>query len=190
MSSPAGLVNPNACHTHHVVGQKFQSAGYSDWTMTHAFFADMGGFVLRSPDFPPFPLDAEQLYYLISEDFLAYPEIDRALIDDKNKADGLARYARDPRINWLHLSNPLARLITVWQVLWFSVTCIGRLVQHIGLTTLELTTLGFILLMLATSFCWRHKPSGVTQPFFLETSTNVFDIRSKVSLEYPLQSDR
>jgi hypothetical protein len=61
--------------------------------MTHAFFADMGGFVLRSPDFPPFPLDAEQLYYLISNDYLEYPKLDKAIIDDKNKADGLARYA-------------------------------------------------------------------------------------------------
>jgi len=62
------------------------------------------------------------------------------------------------------------------------VTCVGRVAQHIDLTTLELTTLGFIFLMLATSFVWRHKPSGVTQPLFLDTSADVFDIRSKASL--------
>lgn len=65
--------------------------------MTHAFFADMGGFVLRSPNFPPFPLDAEQLYYLVSKGYLAYPHIDKAVIDDKNKSDGLARYATTDR---------------------------------------------------------------------------------------------
>lgn len=61
--------------------------------MTHAFYADMGGFLLRSPDFPPFLVDAKQLYYLISLDYLEYPKLDKAIIDDRNKADGLARYA-------------------------------------------------------------------------------------------------
>jgi len=59
--------------------------------MTHAFFADMGGFVLASPDFPDFPLDAEQLHYLISKGYLEHPNTDKELINDKNKADGLAR---------------------------------------------------------------------------------------------------
>ena len=59
--------------------------------MTHAFFADMGGFVLQTPGWKPFPLDAEQLYYMVSQGYLAYPEIDKAAIDDKDKADGVAR---------------------------------------------------------------------------------------------------
>jgi hypothetical protein len=61
--------------------------------MTHAFFADMGGFVLQTPGWKSFPLDAEQLHYVVSRGYLAYPEIDKAAIDDKDKADGVARYA-------------------------------------------------------------------------------------------------
>lgn len=71
---------------------KFKSAGYGGWTIRHAFFADMGGFVLKSPDFPTFPLDAEQIYYLILKGYLDIPNVERGVIDDKNKADGLARY--------------------------------------------------------------------------------------------------
>jgi hypothetical protein len=51
----------------------------------------MGGFVLESPEFPRFPLDAEQLYYLVSKGYLPYPDVDIEIIKDKNKSDRLAR---------------------------------------------------------------------------------------------------
>jgi hypothetical protein len=78
--------------------QVFHAGGYSSWTMTHAFFADMGGFVLKTPDWKPFPLDSEQLYYMVSQGYLKYPEIDKEAIDDKDKADGVARYATNTLI--------------------------------------------------------------------------------------------
>lgn len=61
------------------------------WTLTHAFFADMGGFVLETPDFEPFPLNSEQLLYLVSRGYIPCPELKKSEIDDKNKSDGLAR---------------------------------------------------------------------------------------------------
>jgi hypothetical protein len=30
--------------------QKFHAAGYKDWTIKHAFFADMGGFLIEPPE--------------------------------------------------------------------------------------------------------------------------------------------
>lgn len=72
--------------------QRFKFAGYGGWTIRHAFFADMGGFVLKSPDFPTFPLDAEQLYYLVLKGHLQYPHVEKAEIDEKNKSNGLSRY--------------------------------------------------------------------------------------------------
>jgi len=59
--------------------------------MTHSFFADMGGFILRSPDQCDFPLDAEQLFFLVSKGYVLYPDISREEIEDRNKYDGLAR---------------------------------------------------------------------------------------------------
>ena len=59
--------------------------------MKHAFFADMGGFLLQTTDEVPFPIDAKQLYYLLANDYLEYPSIDLVEIDDKNKTDGFAR---------------------------------------------------------------------------------------------------
>jgi hypothetical protein len=75
--------------------QVFHAGDYFSWTMTHAFFADMGGFILQTPDWKPFPLDAEQLYYMVSQGYLKYPEVDKEAIDDKDKADGVARYATE-----------------------------------------------------------------------------------------------
>ena len=60
--------------------------------MKHAFYADMGGFHLETPDAGTFPVDANQLHYLISKGYVDYPiglELD---IEDRNKRDGLARY--------------------------------------------------------------------------------------------------
>ena len=52
----------------------------------------MGGFHLETPDAGTFPVDANQLHYLISKGYVDYPiglELD---IEDRNKRDGLARY--------------------------------------------------------------------------------------------------
>jgi hypothetical protein len=73
--------------------------------MTHAFFADMGGFILQTPSWKPFPLDAAQLYYMVSQGYLKYPEIDKAAIDDKDKADGVARYATEILISWTTIQD-------------------------------------------------------------------------------------
>jgi len=60
--------------------------------LTHAFYADMGGFHLRTDDLErPIALNAEQLFYLVNMGYIEYPKIDKEEIDDKNKTDGLAR---------------------------------------------------------------------------------------------------
>ena len=63
--------------------------------MKHAYLADMGGFVLHSPDYKPFPLDAEKLFYLVDHNDVGFPSITVDGIDDKNKADGFSRYVRE-----------------------------------------------------------------------------------------------
>jgi len=73
--------------------QKFKAAGHANWTLTHAFFADMGGFVLEAPDLAfPIPLDSDQLLYLIQHDHVEAPRTPIEDIKDKSKTDRLARY--------------------------------------------------------------------------------------------------
>ena len=53
--------------------------------MTHAFFADMGGFLVQAPDSPEFPLDAEQLYYLVTKKLIEYPSLTRKRLRTRTK---------------------------------------------------------------------------------------------------------
>lgn len=141
--------------------KKFSHAGYEDWTMTHAFFADMGGFLLESPGSETFPIDAEQLFCLVKDGYIAYPDLDVKDIKDKSKSDGLAR------------------MIAIIQAAWFATDCIIRIAQHLFLTTLEVTSLSFILIFFATSFCWHHKPKDITRAMIINTKTHIAIIRSR-----------
>lgn len=61
--------------------------------MTHAFFADMGGFRLDAPGLEKsIPIDGEQLVYLVKHKFLEYPNVTKGDIEDRDKADVMSRY--------------------------------------------------------------------------------------------------
>ncbi|PYI31322.1 hypothetical protein BP00DRAFT_396510 [Aspergillus indologenus CBS 114.80] len=126
-----------------------------EWTYRHAFFVDMGGIHLRSPDFPKgFPIDAQQLYYLLSHDYIDMPDMGQMAIEERNSAD------------------TLSRLIAVSQAFWFLVSTFERFRLDISVTTLELTTVAFSLMMLATSITWFHKPS-ISRPRHISTKNDI-----------------
>ena len=137
----------------------FAKSGYPQWTMRHAFLADMGGFVLHSPDFPPFPVDGQQLLYLIQKKYVEYPQqVDSEYIWDKNKAD------------------VVARAITLVQVAWFSIECVGRAIQRLNISTLELLTITFIFCTMPSVILWNHKPLDIQTPIPIQTDTRIADI--------------
>lgn len=55
--------------------------------------------MLETPDHPAFPVDAKQLLYLITNGYITQPTISKADIEDRNKADGLARFDDPVSIN-------------------------------------------------------------------------------------------
>ena len=71
---------------------RFREAGFNDWTMTHAFFVNMGGHVIEIPGSEAFPVNSDQLLYLIAHGYIECPTTEKADIDDRNKSDTLARY--------------------------------------------------------------------------------------------------
>ncbi|KAI2880141.1 hypothetical protein CBS76997_9932 [Aspergillus niger] len=139
------------------------------WTLTHAFYADMGGFLVDGPGTErPFPVNAKQLRFLIEKGYVKYPMIDEDDINDRNKSDAFSR------------------VIAVCQALWLLVNCAMRVAQGLALTTLELTTISFVVVFLVTSFCWRFKPSDISSTLTLHSNTN-FDIMRKQHCPYPSQ---
>ncbi|KAK1964108.1 hypothetical protein LY78DRAFT_640180 [Colletotrichum sublineola] len=123
------------------------------WTYTDALFVDMGGIHLKTPDFPDgFPINAEQLHYIVKHGFVEFPDMDSMDISERNTVD------------------TLSRMITVWQALWFFITEMDRVRNGLPITPLELTALSFTFAMFATSICWYLKPS-IAYPRFIETKS-------------------
>lgn len=124
------------------------------WTYKQAFFVDMGGIFLKSPDFPEgFPIDAEQLHYLVKHGFVEFPDMESMDIAERNTVD------------------TLSRLITLWQALWFFITEMDRVRNGLPITALELTALSFTFAMVATFICWYPKPA-ISYPRYIETKVS------------------
>ncbi|KAF6829666.1 hypothetical protein CMUS01_08052 [Colletotrichum musicola] len=124
----------------------------------------MGGFVLEAADLKhPIPVDAKQMFYLVQRGFIDFPNVTVDDIKDRNRADGLARF------------------ITVGQATWFVANRIARAVQGVHVTAIELTTLSFVVVTLATSYLWYHKPADVSSPIKLRCKFPISEILEKAS---------
>ncbi|KAL9618505.1 MAG: hypothetical protein Q9160_006761 [Pyrenula sp. 1 TL-2023] len=133
----------------------FSKAGYKSWTVRHGFFADMGGFELRSADFVPFRITSRHLYYLVSKGYIQYPNISLDDIRDKSKQDNIAK------------------VIATLQVSYLILQCIGRAVQHLAITTLELFCLAIVVTSIPTTWCWLHKPNDIGCPIVISTDVSI-----------------
>ncbi|KAK6529719.1 hypothetical protein TWF281_008882 [Arthrobotrys megalospora] len=139
--------------------KRFHKQGHTGWTLRHAFFADMGGFVLVAEDFVrPFPATGLQLNWLIEHGYLDYPETTTREIEDKSKQD------------------TIAKVITCLQIGYIILQCIGRSAQGLVITTMELSTLAIVACSILTSICWLEKPLDVREPIRLNLKRRVEDI--------------
>lgn len=138
--------------------QKFRLCGYTGWTMRHAFFAEMGGFIVETDGDSRFAVNNAHICYLVTHGHMDFPNVDEERIKDQNKADDFAR------------------AITIWQVLWFCLQCFSRLIQHLEMTTMELSTLAFVFCSMPTFWCWSKKPLDVQVPFVLQLNKSVEEI--------------
>lgn len=140
--------------------EDFKGLGYSQWTIRHAFFANIGGFHLEVPDkgFPSFPIDSQQLLYLVEEKYIPYPNIDERAIWDKNKA------------------SSFARVLTYIQITYFCLQLFERGIHHLPITPLEFLTLSFVFCGVLTLYSWRNKPLDAETPVVLRTERSLNSI--------------
>ena len=138
--------------------QAFKVLGYPKWTIRHAFYANMGGFVLQPRNDTPFPINSKQLQYLIEKGYTDFPTLTEKEIWDKSKADGFAK------------------LLACFQTAWFVIQIIGRAIQHLPVTTLELTTLSFVACTLSMYYQWANKPLDVESPTIINISASTAEI--------------
>ena len=137
----------------------FHESGHDHWTLRHGFFVDMGGLHLQTPDHGSFPINSQQLHYLMKKGYVDVPRIQEEQIRDKDKVDGMLRF------------------ITLVQTMAFIVNLILRALQHLDITALELSTAAFVFSSSLTTLFWIKKPADVQGCEFLSTGTPVASIR-------------
>ena len=67
--------------------------GFDRWTLVHGFYADSGGFLLKTTDHSLFPVTAKQIHYLVKEKYMAVPETSKK----KKKPSIRAKQTSSPR---------------------------------------------------------------------------------------------
>ena len=135
--------------------EMWKRSGYHGWTMRHGFYANMGGFVVKPRDSKPFPVNAKQLHYLVTRGYTPFPSTTEKEIWDQSKQDGFQK------------------MFTLVQTGWFVLQVLARAIQHLPVTTLELTTFGFVFCTFASYYEWSNKPLDVESPttILLDKST-------------------
>ncbi|CAF9933059.1 MAG: hypothetical protein ALECFALPRED_005467 [Alectoria fallacina] len=137
------------------IRERLQGRGISSLDNETRFLADMGGIEINPPDFVPFRVNAKQLHYLITKGYLPYPNILLTEIWDKSKQD------------------TIAKIITCVQITYLILQCIGRALQNLATTTLELFALAIVIFSIATSWCWLRKPADVKFPIRIDMETSI-----------------
>jgi len=154
------------------------------WTVAHGHFLVMGGFHVVEP-----PEDPDRSTHEAKTDTRAAPmsslvveeinrETEKGRGPSEKKPEGrvtiltlelLRKLVKDPDFEIQKAENEitdrskgdaLSKLIFALQSTWFILQCIGRRVQGLDLTQLELTTLALASLNGITFVLWWDKPLG------------------------------
>ncbi|KAI9430095.1 hypothetical protein F5148DRAFT_990594 [Russula earlei] len=113
------------------------------WTITHGFFATMGGFMEYEGNQPIRVLLPEQLNFYSLTGNGDFPRIAKEEIEDKSKGD------------------IISKLLVVLQTSWFVTQCITRGIKGLPITELELITVAFAALNFVMYLLWWEKPLNV-----------------------------
>ena len=131
------------------------------WTITHLLYANMGGFCVRvqqsgGPDkIPQRYLPSNAVYELLRDGRIPSKSFPTATeIHDKGKSDGIIK------------------AFTLLQILWVLIQSIARGIQHLPLTTLEISTLAYIPCACCVFWLWWDKPYDIGVPTFIDVPSD------------------
>ncbi|CAA9957302.1 hypothetical protein PTMSG1_00910 [Pyrenophora teres f. maculata] len=131
-----------------------------EWSIEHAYYADSGGFQLRTVDFISIPITAKQIHYLIKHNIIGLPRVTKREIWDKSNADKVAKF------------------LACFQTAWLTTQTIARAIQHLAITPLELSSIALALTTLTTLWYWLRKPLDVETPTVVFTEKSIKEIVS------------
>jgi len=113
------------------------------WTLTHGFFATMGGFMAYEGNKPIQVLLPEKLRSYSLTGNGDFPRISKMEIQDKSKGDFISK------------------VVVILQTSWFVIQGIARGVQGLPITELKLATTAFVGLNFVIYVLWWDKPLNV-----------------------------
>ena len=126
------------------------------WSMMHGFYAGMGGFVFDiDPAFASVlrPSNSQRQRLTLTPRAIALladcgliPDISKEEIDDKSKA------------------NVLAKLLVCLQAGWMVLQTVARVAYGLPVTLLEVNTIGHVICAFLIYTIWWHKPQLVSEP--------------------------
>lgn len=125
---------------------KDNPASPKNWTKTHGFFTQMGGFMLYDGTTPKKTLSLEALEDLEDKDKIDWPEVTEAELGDKSKGDAFTK------------------CLTLVQTTWFIIQIFARLSAHLSIAALEVVTVSYAVLNSMMYFFWWNKPLAVGFP--------------------------
>ncbi|KIK35998.1 hypothetical protein CY34DRAFT_811684 [Suillus luteus UH-Slu-Lm8-n1] len=117
-----------------------------EWTVTHGFFAWMGGFMLYFNDKPRAPLTPTELQRFVDEGSVEMPVIMEEELDAVSKSDAFSKG------------------IAILQLAWFVLQLVARYIQNLPTTLLEIDTLAVVALACISYGLWWTKPKDVRRP--------------------------
>lgn len=104
----------------------------------------MGGFHSYLDGKPMFPLDYDDVLQLVKSCSLVPPT--KHELGDKSKRD------------------VLSKALAYSQAGWFTIHCVWRQIENVGITNLEVMTAAYTLITVGMYFAWWHKPLRVRCP--------------------------
>jgi hypothetical protein len=139
------------------LAQDGSQAASTTWTMTHSFFAVMGGFAVDTDDEGENPyVDGSPCLHLTASgiktlaELGTLPSVSVDLIRDKSKA------------------NSVAKVLVLLQAGWLGIECAARAASRLPLTLLELNTVAHVACALVVYALWWNKPLDVEHPIMLD----------------------
>ncbi|KIK42242.1 hypothetical protein CY34DRAFT_12501 [Suillus luteus UH-Slu-Lm8-n1] len=121
----------------------------AEWTLTHGFFACMGGFVLYVDGEPWATLTLDELMGFVRDGSVEMPDITKADIEDRSKGD------------------VISKSVAILQLAWFVIQLIARYTQDLPVTLLEIDTLGVVTLACIAYILWWKKPKDIGRPYIV-----------------------
>lgn len=119
------------------------------WTMVHAFCVNMRGLALRTTDSHIYTLESKHVMPLVKCGIIEYPQFSKRDIQDRSKADSLAK------------------VVSLMQSTWTVVNVLSRAAYHLPITLLELATVAFILCAYSSYTLWWNKPKDMNAPMII-----------------------